>query len=202
MRWMRCIKWGLGFVCVRVVWSFVVVVIMGTTDVSASGSENPAWVDALSAASFFDMIWIQPFGARLIPDDRVIFSGLGLFFWGLVFWETFLVGFLGTAAVQTVMSRVKGHGADGSRPVTVKGIPSPVYEQIITDLGADGWERMAVYTGFDAGIDYDSVTLKKQEQTLKFKWEPYFEGRITGPKAILAKLRDRYLKSGVGENKQ
>ncbi len=182
MRWMRCIKWGLAFVCFRVVWCFVIVAIMAETE--RSGPEYPAWVDALGAASFFDMGWVQSFSARLIPDETPIYLSLGL-----VCWETFLVGFFGAAAVQTVIGKAKERSAYGSRPVTVKGIPSPVYEQIITDLGADGWAQSGAYGGFDAGIDYDSVTLKKQGQTLKFKWEPYFEGRITGPEALLAQLK-------------
>ncbi len=77
-----------------------------------------------------------------------------------------------------------------------------MYEQIITGLCADGWKQTAAYGGFDAGIDYDSVTLKKESRTLKFKCEPYFGGRITGPEALLAQLEETYLESGVGENKQ
>lgn len=192
---MRCTGWGLGFVCFRVVWLFAVMAIMGATE--RSGLEYPTWVEALRAASFFDEGWIRLFSARLIPDDTSEFLGLGL-----VFWETFLVGFIGAAAVQTVIGRVKGRGAGGSRAVTLLGIHSPVYEQIITDLCADGWARSGAYSGFDAGIDYDSVTLKKESQTLKFKWEPYFQGRITGPEVLLAELKETYLESGVGENKQ
>ncbi len=195
MRWIRCVGWGLAFICCRVVWLFVIMGIMGATQ--QSGPEYPLWVQRLGDVSFFDIAEIQSFAARFLPENAPNF----LTIW-LIFWETFAVGFLGAAAVQAVIGRVKWRGADGSRPVTITGIPSSVYEQIITDLDADGWECRTAYAGFDAGIDYDCVTLKKQGQTLKFEWELYFEGNITGPEGLLAELKEAYLESGVGENKQ
>lgn len=84
-------------------------------------------------------------------------------------------------------------------PMLIENIPTSVYERIIVDLCADGWEQKAAYGGFDAGIDYDCVTLKKRGRTLKFQWERYFEGRVTGPEALLAELRQTYLEAGAGE---
>lgn len=84
----------------------------------------------------------------------------------------------------------------------LENIPTPAYEQIIADLNATGWKQTAGYGGFDAGIDYASTTLKKQGCTLKFEWKLYFEGQVVGPEALLRELKQMYLESGTGENKQ
>lgn len=81
----------------------------------------------------------------------------------------------------------------------LSGIPTPVYERIIADLCAEGWTQGMGYGGFDAGIDYDSVTPRKPGVALKFEWERYFEGSVRGPEALLGELREKYLGARTGE---
>ena len=74
----------------------------------------------------------------------------------------------------------------------IDGIPTDTFYQIIADLSADQWKVMSEYAGFDKGIDYDLIVLKKQGITLKFVWVLYLDGSVNGPEALLLELREKY----------
>ena len=74
----------------------------------------------------------------------------------------------------------------------ISGIPADTFYRMIADLSAEQWKVVSEYAGFDKGIDYDLVVLKKQGVTLKLKWVLYLDGSIQGPDAPLEELRERY----------
>ena len=74
----------------------------------------------------------------------------------------------------------------------IDGIPADTFYRIVADLSAEQWKIASEYSGFDKGIDYDAVVLKKLGVTLKFKWVLYLDGSVEGPDAPLQELRERY----------
>lgn len=52
------------------------------------------------------------------------------------------------------------------------------WNRIIDGLKADGWKPESQYDGFDAGIDFDFLVLKKGAERMRFGWDNWFEGEI------------------------
>jgi len=44
----------------------------------------------------------------------------------------------------------------------------------------NGWVKTYEYDNFDAWIDYGRVKLVKENRVLKFEWDHWFEGEISG----------------------
>ncbi len=74
----------------------------------------------------------------------------------------------------------------------INGIPTDTFYQMLADLGTEQWKTVSEYAGFDKGIDYDLVVLKRQGIKLKFEWDNWFEGNVKGPDILVQELRERY----------
>lgn len=61
-------------------------------------------------------------------------------------------------------------------------------------IKTDGWEIIAQYDtrAIDKGIDFDSYTIAKSGQHLKFEWANWDEWEITGKKELLTVLATKY----------
>lgn len=62
--------------------------------------------------------------------------------------------------------------------VTVKNIDTELWNRAIEKLTKDNWIITYRYDNFDAGIDFDSVTLKKRGEEIFCEWTNWFEGEI------------------------
>jgi hypothetical protein len=67
----------------------------------------------------------------------------------------------------------------------VEMVPTDKQGSLIGALLTEGWTPVYKYDGFDAGIDYDRVDLRKGSATLSFEWDNWFEGEITGPRHVI-----------------
>ena len=74
---------------------------------------------------------------------------------------------------------------------TIKDIPTKRFNELITELTADGWLKSYEYQGFDAWIDYGKVRLRKAGCNLKLEWDNWTEGSIEGPRKIIENLFKR-----------
>lgn len=48
------------------------------------------------------------------------------------------------------------------------------------------------YDGFDAGIDYDCIKLKKGSKTIKCEWDNWTEWSIEGPQNLVEAIATRF----------
>jgi hypothetical protein len=55
-------------------------------------------------------------------------------------------------------------------------IETTLFDKIIQDLKKEGWRVKKEYYGFDKGIDYDFLVLKKDGNIIEFTWDNYGEG--------------------------
>ncbi len=62
---------------------------------------------------------------------------------------------------------------------TAIDIDTAVWNKIIAGLVAEGWKTIYKYDGFDAGIDFDYITLEKDGEQISFGWDNWSEGEIT-----------------------
>jgi hypothetical protein len=62
--------------------------------------------------------------------------------------------------------------------VLAKDIETALWNKIIQLLEGDNWTVIYQYDGIDAGIDYNSYTLKKGAEEIKFEWTNWDEGEI------------------------
>lgn len=78
------------------------------------------------------------------------------------------------------------------------------WNRIITELRNSGWKTEFKYEGFDAGIDYDAVTLRDNEnQIIEFTWDNWLEGDITCEESILKELENKFdIKFQIKETKE
>lgn len=59
------------------------------------------------------------------------------------------------------------------------------FDCVLPQLEQTGWKIYARYGGFDAGIDYDCIRLKRAGIKLKCEWDPCDEWRIEGPVEVI-----------------
>jgi hypothetical protein len=71
-------------------------------------------------------------------------------------------------------------------------IKTELWNTVIADLQQEGWKITSKYDGFDAGIDYDALTLKKDELKIDFVWDNWSEGEIICEPAISEILQRKY----------
>jgi hypothetical protein len=57
----------------------------------------------------------------------------------------------------------------------------PLFEQLIEQ----GWKVSSKYDGFDAGIEYDYLRLRKGFKTMKCEWDNWSEWSIEGPRLVV-----------------
>lgn len=71
-------------------------------------------------------------------------------------------------------------------------IKTELWNTIITDLQQAGWQMTSKYNGFDAGIDYDALTLVKDDFKIEFVWDNWSEGEIICSDNISSWLKSNY----------
>lgn len=66
--------------------------------------------------------------------------------------------------------------------------------EILDQLRTDGWKLTDQYNrlAFDKGIDFDSYTLTKGNETLYFEWSNWFEWTIQGSNIEIENLISKY----------
>jgi hypothetical protein len=62
----------------------------------------------------------------------------------------------------------------------IQDIPTDDFNRILEFLLLEGWVKTYEYDGFDAWIDHGKVKLVKENSKLKFEWDNWCEGEITG----------------------
>ena len=71
-------------------------------------------------------------------------------------------------------------------------IKTKIWNTIIADLQQSGWKITNKYNGFDAGIDYDALTLDKDDWKIDFVWDNWNEGEIICSDEISLLLQNNY----------
>jgi hypothetical protein len=71
---------------------------------------------------------------------------------------------------------------------TIKDIPGSRFQALVSTLIAQGWHQRARYTGFDAGIDYDRLVLRKGVRSLICEWDNWSEWSIEGPRRLIVAI--------------
>lgn len=66
--------------------------------------------------------------------------------------------------------------------VKIENIETGLGNSIIAALKNEGWKVSGQYNwlAFDKGIDFDSYTLKKDNEKLYFEWTNWFEWEVQG----------------------
>ncbi len=70
----------------------------------------------------------------------------------------------------------------------IHAIDATAMESIIRHLESTGWRQTSRYGGFDAGIDYDCIRLKRRGVRLKCEWNHDDGWRIAGPREAVDAL--------------
>ncbi len=74
----------------------------------------------------------------------------------------------------------------------IEDIPTKTFNRVIAELLEEGWEKIYVYDGFDAWIDYAEVHLRKANSDLWFTWDNWLEGKVEGEAIVLQQLREKH----------
>jgi RimJ/RimL family protein N-acetyltransferase len=68
-------------------------------------------------------------------------------------------------------------------------IPTVQMGALRSYLSRTGWTLISEYQGIDAGIDYSESRFAKQGLTLNLQWDPWEEGRLSGPIMLIKALQ-------------
>lgn len=71
-----------------------------------------------------------------------------------------------------------GSSSDYRRPVKAIDIKTSQWHDTIEKLVENGWTCIDQYEGVDAGIDYNSYTLQREQDLIKFEWYNWTEGEF------------------------
>jgi hypothetical protein len=71
---------------------------------------------------------------------------------------------------------------------TIKDISSERFQSLFEQLAKQGWRPSSRYEGFDAGIDYDRLHLRKGFRTMKCEWDNWSEWSIEGPRQVVEEI--------------
>lgn len=74
---------------------------------------------------------------------------------------------------------------------TIQAISGATFEPLFQQLVSSGWKIHSKYAGFDAGIDYDCLRLRKGFGTLKCEWDNWSEWSIEGRRQLIEEIADR-----------
>jgi len=74
-------------------------------------------------------------------------------------------------------------------------IDTDLGNRIIKELLINGWKKEKEYNkySFDKGIDFDNYCLIKQNLSLYFEWDNWFEWKVSGSESALKDLSDKYV---------
>jgi YD repeat-containing protein len=74
------------------------------------------------------------------------------------------------------------------RLAVIEDIPTNRFNAIVKEHTEAGWTTAYRYEGFDAWIDYGRIDLRQGRCKLRFEWDNWTEGQISGPKAVIEAL--------------
>lgn len=74
----------------------------------------------------------------------------------------------------------------------IEDVPIEKFNEILKDHLDEGWEKIFVYGGFDAWIDYGRANQKKGRVILRFEWGNWTEGKVIGPKPMIDQIALRH----------
>ncbi|MEZ9196573.1 hypothetical protein [Shewanella sp. 10N.286.54.B9] len=74
----------------------------------------------------------------------------------------------------------------------IQDIPTDDFNRILEFHLHNGWVKTYEYDGFDAWIDYSKVKLSKEGLKLKFEWDNWSEGEITGKAQVIDFLAGKF----------
>ncbi|MBD3668389.1 MAG: hypothetical protein HUJ16_10535 [Kangiella sp.] len=74
----------------------------------------------------------------------------------------------------------------------VQDIPTDDFNRILKFCLNNGWAKTYEYDGFDAWIDYGKVKLSKEGRELKFEWDNWCEGEISGKADDINLIASKY----------
>lgn len=78
-------------------------------------------------------------------------------------------------------------------PMTIAtAIPTDDWNRIISGLMADGWRVISKYDEFDAGIDFDFVILRKDNEKILLGWDNWVEGEIKCSETRMTALSTKF----------
>lgn len=75
---------------------------------------------------------------------------------------------------------------------TIANIGNDAFSSVLASLESAGWKVYARYGGFDAGIDYDCIRLKRAGIRLKCEWDPWDAWSIEGPATVIQQMADQF----------
>ena len=62
----------------------------------------------------------------------------------------------------------------------IQEIPTDDFNHILEFYLSNGWQKTYEYDAFDAWIDYGKVKIEKEGSELKFEWDNWCEGEVSG----------------------
>ncbi|MEP0174777.1 MAG: hypothetical protein ABJD02_12445 [Paraglaciecola sp.] len=74
----------------------------------------------------------------------------------------------------------------------IQEVETKLFNSIISDYIAKGWDKQYEYDGVDAWIDHGKVKLAKGSRKLTFEWDNWMEGEIYGKKDEIYIIAARY----------
>ncbi|WP_157598150.1 hypothetical protein [Rhizobacter sp. Root1238] len=74
---------------------------------------------------------------------------------------------------------------------TIQEVSAETFEPVFKQLVSSGWKVRSRYAGFDAGVDYDCLCLRKGFATLKCEWDNWSEWSIEGKRHLIEEIADR-----------
>ncbi|TMP27458.1 hypothetical protein [Pseudoalteromonas rubra] len=74
----------------------------------------------------------------------------------------------------------------------IQDIPTDDFNRILELHIHNGWVKTYEYDGFDAWIDYGKVKLSKEGCELKFEWDNWCEGEISGKSKDIELLATKF----------
>ncbi|WP_347159922.1 hypothetical protein [Pontibacter chitinilyticus] len=77
--------------------------------------------------------------------------------------------------------------------VTAVGLKTSSWIKVIKLLTKSGWKKVYKYDEIDAGIDFDLILLRKDNEDIILGWDNWFEGEIKCEEARL-----RYIEKHLG----
>jgi SH3-like domain-containing protein len=77
--------------------------------------------------------------------------------------------------------------------LTLRNVPTKIFNQIVAEFRADGWRKVREYNGFDAWIDYGLIVLKRRGDLLKCEWTNWEDGSFEGSPATIESVKAKLM---------
>lgn len=83
---------------------------------------------------------------------------------------------------------------------TATDIKTADWNRIISGLQLEGWMVVSKYDEFDAGIDFDFLILRKNDEEIIFGWDNWVEGEIQCSAELMDELNKKFdISFSIGE---